>query len=286
MLNGKQIAFLKKAKELKGCGVYEIWSPSNKVYIGQTTNFFKRFMSYFSMQCKAQRKLYNSFLKYGADKHDFKIVLVEYTWRYDQKRLDETEQRLMDFYRNHDYELLNLREAGHRGKFSEDSKQRLSEVKKGKRLGEDNPNWGKGCFGEANGMFGKNHSAKSRQKILDTKLERYGEVWAKNAALAEEKRLESIKNWKNKVSKNMTGSKPTPRKVVQLSESGEYINLFDSMYKAATAIEIHPSHISKSVRKNKFAPTTRFRFMYKEVYEDLVITKLFIETGLIHHIAL
>ena len=50
-------------------GIYKITSPTNKIYIGQSINIEKRFLNYNSINCKKQIRLYNSFKKYGFDKH-------------------------------------------------------------------------------------------------------------------------------------------------------------------------------------------------------------------------
>ena len=55
-------------------GIYKITSPTKKVYIGQSTNIEKRFNAYKNLNCKTQTILYNSFLKYGIDKHKFEIL--------------------------------------------------------------------------------------------------------------------------------------------------------------------------------------------------------------------
>ena len=43
-------------------GIYKITSPSNKIYIGQTTNYKKRLGDYYNLNCINQIKLYNSFI--------------------------------------------------------------------------------------------------------------------------------------------------------------------------------------------------------------------------------
>jgi len=55
-------------------GIYKIVSPSNKIYIGQSINIERRFEEYQKAYCKHQIKLYNSFQKYGVDKHQFEII--------------------------------------------------------------------------------------------------------------------------------------------------------------------------------------------------------------------
>lgn len=56
-------------------GIYKITSPSNRVYIGQSKNIKERFNNYFSLHnCKFQKKLYRSFLKYGVINHTFEVI--------------------------------------------------------------------------------------------------------------------------------------------------------------------------------------------------------------------
>lgn len=55
-------------------GIYKITSPSGKIYIGQSKNIEKRFGYYKRLECRAQPKIYNSFMKYGVNEHKFEIV--------------------------------------------------------------------------------------------------------------------------------------------------------------------------------------------------------------------
>ena len=57
-------------------GIYKITNPKNKVYIGQSTNIDKRIVIYSQLQCKDQPLLFNSFKKYGFDKHIFEILAL------------------------------------------------------------------------------------------------------------------------------------------------------------------------------------------------------------------
>ena len=55
-------------------GIYKITSPSNKIYIGQSTDIYKRFRYYKSLHCKKQIVLFRSLLKHGVDSHKFEII--------------------------------------------------------------------------------------------------------------------------------------------------------------------------------------------------------------------
>lgn len=54
--------------------IYKITSPTDKIYIGSTINVKKRWNKYKNLNCKPQKRLYNSLLKYGSDSHIFEII--------------------------------------------------------------------------------------------------------------------------------------------------------------------------------------------------------------------
>ena len=60
---------------MKTSGIYKITSPSNRIYIGQSSNVKERFKAYKQLQkSKFLTKLYRSFLKYGIENHKFEII--------------------------------------------------------------------------------------------------------------------------------------------------------------------------------------------------------------------
>jgi group I intron endonuclease len=54
--------------------IYKITNPKNKIYIGSTFDYKKRFNEYKTLNCKRQGKLYNSLKKYGYDNHKFELI--------------------------------------------------------------------------------------------------------------------------------------------------------------------------------------------------------------------
>ncbi len=55
-------------------GIYKITNPKGKIYIGYSKNVENRFANYKRLNCKRQRKLYNSLKKYGPVNHNFEII--------------------------------------------------------------------------------------------------------------------------------------------------------------------------------------------------------------------
>ena len=127
---------------MKRIGIYKITSPSGKVYIGKSVDIDNRWRKYTTLNCKTQRKLYNSLLSHSPDNHTFEILeeceenqlsLMEYT--YYQKHVDDG------------CEMLNIAIPNPNGdgvgRHSEETRRKISEARKGKYTGENNPNWGK-----------------------------------------------------------------------------------------------------------------------------------------------
>jgi group I intron endonuclease len=128
-------------------GIYKIISPNTKIYIGQSIDIQKRFLSYLKLYKKnrSQIKLYNSFLKYGVKKHIFEIIE-----ECDIELLNERERYYQDFY-----DVLNKGLNCNLTKtsvlkliFSEETKKKISESKK------NNKYW-----------VGRNHSQETKDKM-------------------------------------------------------------------------------------------------------------------------
>ena len=110
-------------------GIYKIISPTNKVYIGQSWNIDKRWNTYRLLRCKAQILIYRSLIKYGYNQHKLE-VLLELDENITQDYLDHCEQFFMDYYREEGFEMMNLKGAGSNGKYSKQSKEKMSNSQK------------------------------------------------------------------------------------------------------------------------------------------------------------
>lgn len=107
------------------CGVYKITSPSNRIYIGQAVNVEKRWRTYKKIDCKSQRRLYNSLLKHGVENHIFEIVEL-----CEIKDLNINERKWQEYYNSTGRQGLNclLTKTGDKsGKLCEATKKKMSE---------------------------------------------------------------------------------------------------------------------------------------------------------------
>jgi group I intron endonuclease len=110
-------------------GIYKITSPTNKIYIGQSINIYKRWNYHKKIYKNKKSKLYSSFLKHGVEKHDFKIIALCLA-----EDLNEVEKYYIDLYQTFNNKNgLNLRDGGgSKGKMSEETKVKISKSTKGK----------------------------------------------------------------------------------------------------------------------------------------------------------
>jgi len=116
-------------------GIYKITSPSNKIYIGQSTNIEQRWKDYNKMiRCKQQTRLYNSFQKYNVKNHKFEIIEECST-----DELLERETHWKKHYKVLEIPSLCCRMDGKGGKLSIITRNKMSKSKLGKANKYDYP---------------------------------------------------------------------------------------------------------------------------------------------------
>lgn len=116
-------------KRIKFKCIYVLLAPNRSVYIGQTSDPINRKSRYKTATCR-QRLVQESLKKYGFDAHEFKIIIT---------LPDSSSREMMDFYETYfynlykesGYNLLNLQTPGWHGKPPLESRQRMSESRKG-----------------------------------------------------------------------------------------------------------------------------------------------------------
>ncbi len=152
-----------KNKENVLIGIYKITSPSNKVYIGQSTDLYSRFYIYKKLHCKKQIYLYSSLLKYGIENHKFEIIHI-----CKEEELNDLEIKYSNIYKSTDREFgLNLRECGGaNGKHSKESKLKMSLSSLGKKKSDEAKlKMSLSKKGVKPFISGKNHSERTKLKM-------------------------------------------------------------------------------------------------------------------------
>jgi group I intron endonuclease len=175
--------------------IYKIANPAGKIYIGQSRHFGKRLRAYKSGRIKSQRKLFYSIQKYGFENH---IVNVVHELPYDvsQQTIDTYEQIYMDQYKACGVDLLNIKEAGSRGKASEETKLLMSKANKGKCFRKNWKPSGDHILKVKNALTGRLASKEKRDNISKALTGR---------RLSSEHKAKAVKNLSNKKGKIFSG---------------------------------------------------------------------------------
>ena len=140
------------------CGVYTITSPTGRVYVGQSVDIGRRFSEYMrNGSVKKQRRLAASFAKYGVNNHEFLIVAE--CAESDLSKVERDWQEQLDVCGKSGLNCRLVSDSDRTGRFSEDSRQRMSE----RQRGAGNPNFGK--RGEETSCYGRSRPATERDAI-------------------------------------------------------------------------------------------------------------------------
>jgi len=232
-------------------GIYKITSPSNKVYIGQTTNYDKRYSAYKNHKCKRQPKLYNSLEKYGFSNHSIELIkecLVE--------ELNYYERYYQEYY-NSVLNGLNLRYTAttdKSGYMSDDSKAKMSESRKGIIFSDEwKENLGKVWKGRKHTEETKlkmSLSAKGKQKSPEhiAKIQATLKTIQMPKRSEATKQLQSLNNGKN-------------RAVIQMDLQGNYIAEFRSTLEACRILGV--SRNISACCLGKLKQSGGFKWKYK-----------------------
>ena len=226
-------------------GIYKITNPKGKIYIGQTWDLTNRENTYSRYNCKGQRKLYNSFKKYGWEQHIFEILKVCSDDTI-QTELDDLEIYYLQEAKKLG-EVLNIREAGSRGKLSEESKNLI------KFHPTRNINISKSLkFLSKPKDFGKN--------ISNTK--------ASNPIKYSDSTCDKIKNkltnrninWYDKIVKSKGYEGNTKKPIIQFDLNGIFVKEFESIEQTIRETDIKGI---ENVLKNRVKTAGGYKWKYK-----------------------
>lgn len=139
--------------------IYKIKSPRGRIYIGMTTNLELRMNYYRRLKCKSQTKIYNSLKKYGWENHSFEVILKT-------DNPVEAEIKLIEYYNSFN-NGLNLTSGGDHPNMSEETKKKMSLVKKGKVSPRKGVKLSKDTKSKISKFF-KNRPSPNRKVVVET----------------------------------------------------------------------------------------------------------------------
>lgn len=248
--------------------VYIHTTPNNKKYIGITSQKPEtRWANGFGY---THNKYFNNAIeKYGWNNIKHEIVFENLT----KEEASKVEVELIDKYktcdRNYGYnlttggeinkhysqetiQLMSINNSGSNNPFygkkhTAETKRHMSEMAKGRIFSEEtrkklSDNMTGRYVGDKNPMYGKTHTDEARLKISETHKGIKPEIAIRN----------SVKN--------------RSRCVVQLSDEWEFINSYEQIALAAKEMNVSPSAIRGSCKKNGNMRIKGYRWMYIEDY--------------------
>lgn len=233
--------------------IYRITSPSDKVYIGQSSNIKKRFEHYKCLLCKGQTLLYRSLKKYGFNSHTIEIIKTDLS--FDEANLEEI--KWIAYYKQLKISL-NLSDGGQFA-FKYKSIPILQFDLEGNFIKE----WFSG--GEVESTIGIRSSLISNA-IKEKRYFCHGFLWIKKSDYLKG----VVPFWKNK--NNTTLSK----KVYMYSLDSVLIKEFDSIETCAKFLKCNIKNISYHLNK-KFSIYKNHIFSFKketpEIPKDYKLNK-------------
>ena len=301
-----------------GCCIYKITSPTEKIYVGQSSNIQKRVQSYKRLDCKNQSILYKSLKKYGWEAHTFEIIE-----ECEFEQLNIRERYWQDFYDVIGKNGLNCvltKTDKLPQKMSEETKKKIGNAHKGEknhmygRKGELHHNFGKPMSdeqkeklrgerpyaqGENNYFYGKKHSEETKKKLSElakgrkpseeTLLKRSiamsGEnnhFYGKNLSEEHKQKLSEAhkgKTLSEEVKNNLSEIKGT--KIIDVITK----QIYNSIKKASIITGINYNVLQKALQEGNYNPTNLILLSdwdEEKIYED----KQYKHTNKVGHIVL
>lgn len=242
----------------KICGIYFIKNPSDKYYIGESTDIETRFKNYNLLRCKNQHKLYASFLKHGVKEHIFEII--------EECEIDDLlcrERYWQDFYdvlgqnglnlklstcgsiKSVHYEetKLKIKTANVGRKHTQETKNKLSAMKKGHVRSEESKQK------QSKTMQGIVHSEESCRKMSES---------SKGKIFSDETKKKMSDSAKNKIVSEETKLKMSEgSKGVNNGRSIKVIDdstgiIYDSISECAIALAYDPEYFRKMLSPKSY----------------------------------
>jgi group I intron endonuclease len=241
------------------CVYIHINKVNNKAYVGQTIygyDLYKRWKHDGKGYLKKDKNgkytqpiFANAIKKYGWDSFEH-IVWAEHLTEDEANHIEMLLIALFDTTNsNYGY---NLRSGGKHSTLSEETKIKISESRKGKYAGENNPFYGKKHTDETKRKMRENHadlsgenspnyrkilSEETRQKIKDNHADISGENHPNyGQKLSDETRRKISESRKGKYT---GGNSPTAKKIQQYNLDGVLIQIWDSISDASNKLNIN-----------------------------------------------
>ena len=260
--------------------IYKITNKINgKVYIGQTTSSFD-----LRYRGDLHKYTHNIHLKRAIEKYGIENFLIEKEFKvaYSKDELDNLEKEYIIKFDciNNGY---NLREGGSNGKFSEESKLKMSESRKGEKsywYGRKHTEKTKKILSEINTgsnhpFYGKHHSYESKIKISKSTRGKKNHFYGKHHS-DETKKILSEKHKGKTISEEtrlkMSKASNRKKKVIILDDNKNILNVYNSIQECSNEINIPCKNISYYCNVKTKNEELNCVFMFYDEYLDIINT--------------
>jgi group I intron endonuclease len=258
--------------EIKNWNIYKMTSPTDRVYIGMTSNIIKRKAAYNGLDCKSQPLLFKSIKKYGLSNLNFEII-DEF-----DGTLSEAKSKEMFWIRTHmsnyckypEMRGMNLTDGGQGTlgyKLLDVQKEAISIKNKGFKHTDE----AKRKIGEASkGNTYSKGTKKSPEHIEVLRKVNIGNKYnlgRKQSQEEKEKRASKLRNkdrgqdFKNKLSKILTIK--LGKKIQQYDVNNVFIKEYDSISIAEKELGVWRSVIKHALKNGTLSTKLKSYFKYK-----------------------
>ena len=237
--------------------IYILTSPSGKSYIGQTSRPIQKRFKEHQLESSGCVAIYNAIQFYGWE--NFEIDYYECP----DEDLNKHEELMVEVLGTLAPDGYNLKEGGgSHGKASMESKQKMSDAKKG----DKNPMWGEhhseetrekqseAQRGEKHPMWGEHHNEATIQKMRESKIGEKNHMWGEH----------HNETTKQRISETTLGEKNhRAKRVYQYDTEGNLIGSFGSTREAGRYLKNDGTHVRACARsKNRNKTAHGFKWSY------------------------
>jgi len=257
---------------IKSWNIYKMTSPTDRVYIGVTSNITKRKAAYSGLDCKSQPLLFKSIEKYGLSNLNFEII-DEFDGTLSEAKSKEMfwiRTYMSNYCKYPEMRGMNLTDGGQGTlgyKVSDTQKEIISKRNKGYKHTEEAKNKiseaGKGNMWN----IGKKRTPEHIESLIKANIGNKYNLGRKQSQETKDKRATKLKGkdrgqeYKNKLSNILTIK--LGKKIEQYDINNIFVKEYDSISIAVKELGVWRSIIKHSLKNGTFSTKLKSYFKYK-----------------------
>jgi group I intron endonuclease len=238
---------------------YCVYMHANKIngkkYVGQTCREPEKRWGKNGCEYDQSPYFYNAILKYGWDNFFHEILFTGLT----HEQANKMESCLINFYKSNNKKFgYNIRGGGSNGALSEETKRKISEANRGKKLspeqvkamserfkGKNNPNYGNHKLaGKNNPNYGKHWNAGENNYFYGKKHTQETIEYLRKINTGKKHSAESIEKMRKAQKGRQAGVlHPQIKPILQFDKNGNFIREWQYINQARDCLGIDPSTI-------------------------------------------